>query len=154
MPHISDAESTSHGKLHFLSGVFIMTSVIVTWSACEPEPLRSMCVPARVLSRIVLSLTKQNDKIQPTKNDNIKISFRNYITPVYMKDQVLGNVFEGTFSDSFRRILSPHPHCQGILQSTSSQICHFQPLSRVCLLILWLKVWVPNFEFSFSRNYG
>ena len=52
--------------------VFIITSVIVTSSAHEREHLRSICVPARSLSRIVLSLTKPNDKIQPTKNDNIK----------------------------------------------------------------------------------
>ena len=54
---------------HFLSGVFIMTSVIVTPSSRECEHLRSMCVPACALSRIVLSLTKPNDN---TKNDNIK----------------------------------------------------------------------------------
>ena len=48
---------------HFLSGVFIMTSVIVTSSTCEREHLCWMCVPACALSRIVLSLTKPNDKI-------------------------------------------------------------------------------------------
>ena len=48
---------------YFLSGLFIMTSVIVTSSPREREHLRSMCVPARALSRIVLSLTKQNNKI-------------------------------------------------------------------------------------------
>ena len=40
----------------------------------------TMCAPTRALSRIVLSLTKPNDKIYPTKNDNMKKSFRNYIT--------------------------------------------------------------------------
>ena len=48
---------------HFLSGFFIMTFVIVTSSALECEHLHSMCAPARALSRIVLSLTKLNDKI-------------------------------------------------------------------------------------------
>ena len=48
-----------------------MTFVIVTSSVHERE-LHSMCAPARALSRIVLSLTKPNDKISPTKNDNIK----------------------------------------------------------------------------------
>ena len=48
---------------YFLSGVLIMTSVIVTSSARVCEHLRSMCVPACALSRIVLSLTKPNDKI-------------------------------------------------------------------------------------------
>ena len=49
--------------VHFLSGVFIMTSVIVTSSPRKCEHLRLMCAPARALSRIVLSLTKPKDKI-------------------------------------------------------------------------------------------
>ena len=49
-----------------------MISVIVTSSPNEREHLRSMCAPTRALSRIVPSLTKPNDKIEPTKNDNIK----------------------------------------------------------------------------------
>ena len=48
---------------YFLSGVFIMTFVIVTSSAHEREHMHSMCSPACVLNRIVLSLTKSNDKI-------------------------------------------------------------------------------------------
>ena len=44
--------------VYFLSGVFIMTSVIFTSAPHEREHLRSMCVPTRVLSQIVLSLTK------------------------------------------------------------------------------------------------
>ena len=47
---------------HFLSGVFIMTFVIVTSSTRECE-LYSMCAPARALSQIVLSQTKPKDKI-------------------------------------------------------------------------------------------
>ena len=47
---------------HFLSGVIIMTFVIVISSARERE-LYSMCAPARALSRIVQSPTKPNDKI-------------------------------------------------------------------------------------------
>ena len=53
----------SHPQSYFLSGVFIMTSVIVTSSPREREHLRLMCVPTRALSRIVLSLTKPKDKI-------------------------------------------------------------------------------------------
>ena len=53
----------SHSQSYFLSGVFIMTSVIITSSPREREHLRSMCAPTRVLSRIVLSLTKLKDKI-------------------------------------------------------------------------------------------
>ena len=48
---------------YFLSGIFIMTFGIVTSSAREREHLHSMCALARALSRIVLSLTKPNDKI-------------------------------------------------------------------------------------------
>ena len=47
---------------HFLFGVFIMTFVIVISSAREHE-LYSMCAPAPVLSQIVQSPTKPNDKI-------------------------------------------------------------------------------------------
>ena len=53
----------SHPQFHFLSGVFIMTCVIVTSSPREREHLRSMCVLTRALSRIALSLTKPKDKI-------------------------------------------------------------------------------------------
>ena len=53
----------SHPQSHFLSGGFIMTSVIVTSSPCEREYLRSMCVPTRALSWTVLSLTKPKNKI-------------------------------------------------------------------------------------------
>ena len=59
-----------------------MTFVIVTSSAHERE-LHSICAPARALSRIVLILTKPNDKIKAMKNDNIKKSFRNYITEIH-----------------------------------------------------------------------
>ena len=52
-----------HPQSHFPSGVFIMTSVIVTSSVHKHEHLHSMCALARALSRIVLSLTKPNDKI-------------------------------------------------------------------------------------------
>ena len=47
----------------FLSGVFIMTSVIVTSSPRQREHLHSMCSPTRSLNRKVLSLTKPKDKI-------------------------------------------------------------------------------------------
>ena len=45
-----------------------------------------------------------------------------FFAMMHGKDQVLGNVFRGTFSDSFRQNLSPISHCQDILQSTSCQI--------------------------------
>ena len=48
---------------YFLSGVFIMTFVIVTSSVRARKHLHSMCALARALNRIVLSLTKPNDKI-------------------------------------------------------------------------------------------
>ena len=49
--------------VHFLSGIFIMTSVIVTSFPREREHLRSMFAPTRALSRPSLSLTKPKDKI-------------------------------------------------------------------------------------------
>ena len=53
----------SHPQSSFLSGVFIIISVLVTSSPRECEHLRSMCAPTRALSRIILSLTKPKDKI-------------------------------------------------------------------------------------------
>ena len=38
---------------------------------------------------------------------------------VHVKYKVLGNVFGGTFSDSFRQNFPLHPHCQDILHSTN-----------------------------------
>ena len=52
-----------------------MTSVTVTSTPHEREHLRSMCAPTYALSRIVLSLTKPEDKIYKTKNDNMKKIF-------------------------------------------------------------------------------
>ena len=52
---------------------------------CHILPVRAwtpalMSAPTHALSRKVLSITKPKDKIYKTKNDNIKKSFRNYIT--------------------------------------------------------------------------
>ena len=52
-----------HSQSNFLSGVFIMTSVIVTFSLNEREHLRSMRAPTRALSQKVISLTKPKYKI-------------------------------------------------------------------------------------------
>ena len=73
-----------------------------------------------------------------------------YLT-VCMKDQVLGNDFEGTFSDSFRQNLSLNPHCQDSLQSTSCPIWDFLPSFWGCLRSLWFEICVPNDKFGFSR---
>ena len=64
--------ASGHDVIHipssfFLSGVFIMTSVIVTSSPREREHLRSMCAPTRALSWIVLSLTKPKDRYNQRK---------------------------------------------------------------------------------------
>ena len=59
---------------------------------------------------------------------------------MYVKDQVLWNVFGGTFSNSFRQNLSLHPHCQDVFQSTSCQIWDFLPSCWGCLLTLWLEI--------------
>ena len=61
--HRFQAWCHSHPQSYFLSGFFIMTSVIVTSSPREHEHLRSMCAPTCALSQIVLSLTKPKDKI-------------------------------------------------------------------------------------------
>ena len=75
-----------------------------------------------------------------------------FLAKIYVKDQVLGNTFGGTFSDSFRQKLSPHPHWQDILQSTCYQIWDFLPSCWGCLLTLWLKICVPNDRFGFSGD--
>ena len=61
--HHFRARRHSHSQSHFLTEVFIMTSVIVTSLLHEREHLRSMCAPTRALSWTVLSLTKPKDKI-------------------------------------------------------------------------------------------
>ena len=43
-----------------------------------------MSAPIHALSRKVPSLTKPKDKIYKAKNDNIKKSFRNYITQIFV----------------------------------------------------------------------
>ena len=53
----------SHPQSYFISGVFIMTSVIVISSLREREHLRSMFAPTGALSQKVLSLTEPKDKI-------------------------------------------------------------------------------------------
>ena len=50
-----------------------------------------------------------------------------FFATMHVEDQFLGNVFEGRFPDSFRLNLSPYPHCQDILQSTSCVILDFLP---------------------------
>ena len=57
----------------------------------------------------------------------------------HMKDQVLGNVFGGTFSDFLRQSRSPHLHCQDIWLSTSCQIWNFLLSCWSCLLSSGLK---------------
>ena len=55
---------------------------------------------------------------------------------MHMKDQILWNVFGETFSDFFQQNISPHSHCQVILQLTSCQIWDFLPSSLDGLLTL------------------
>ena len=84
------------------------------------------------------------DSILGTAEDPSLIFF----ATMHAKDQVLGNVFGETFSDSFRHNLSPNPHHQDILLSTSCQIWDFLPSSWGCLLTLWLEICVPNYKFA------
>ena len=67
---------------------------------------------------------------------------------MHMNDHVLGKVFRRTFSDSFWWNLSPHWHCQNILQSTSYQIWDFLPSCRGCLQTLWLEIYVSINKFG------
>ena len=60
---IAPGHDVIHIPSPFLSGVFIMTPVIVISSPREREHMRSMCTPTRALSRKYLSLTKLKDKI-------------------------------------------------------------------------------------------
>ena len=57
----------------------------------------------------------------------LKFLLSRFFATMHVKDQVLGNVFGGTFSGSFRQDLSPHPHCKDTLLSTSSQIWENPP---------------------------
>ena len=65
--------------------LFLIWGVYCDICDCHILPARVwtpvlMSAPNHALSRMVLSLTKLKDKIYKTKNDNIKKSFRNYIT--------------------------------------------------------------------------
>ena len=75
-----------------------------------------------------------------------------FFATIHVKDQLLGNVFAGTFSDSFRQELSLHPQCQDVLQSTSCQIWDFLASCWDCFLSLWLEICVPNDKFDFSGD--
>ena len=75
-------------------------------------------------SHLSSSLKKQSYPFRKVKPDGKGRNCRLYPT-VHVKDQVLGNIFRGTFSDSFRQNLPTHPHSQGILQSTSCQVWNF-----------------------------
>ena len=67
-----------------------------------------------------------------------------FFTTIHVKDQVLGNIFGGIFSDTFRQNLSPHLHCQDNLRSTSCQTWDFLLSCKRCLLTMWLEICVPN----------
>ena len=62
--------------------------------------------------------------------------------------------FLWTFSDGLFRTpsdrISPHPHCQGILQLTSCQIWDFLASCWGYLLPLWLEICVQNNKSSLS----
>ena len=58
----------SRPRAYFLSGFFIVTSLIVTSAPRVREPLQSMCAPKRCTKRKVLSLSKPKGKIYKTKS--------------------------------------------------------------------------------------
>ena len=76
-----------------------------------------------------------------------------FFATMHVKDQVLVNIFGGTFSDSLRQNISLHPHCQEILHSTSCQTWDFLSSDWGFLLILWLEICVPNDKFGFSGDH-
>ena len=98
-----------------------------------------------------LSLKKSNHISSERSNQMTRAEIDWLYPTVHVKDQVLGNVIGGTFSDS-QQNLSPHPHYQDILQSTFNQIWDFLPSCWGCLLTLWLKTCVPNNNFGFSGD--
>ena len=75
-----------------------------------------------------------------------------FFATINMKDQVLGNVFGGDFSNFFRENISPHTHYQDMLQSTSSQIWDSLPSCWGCFLTLWVEICVPYVKFVFSGD--
>ena len=78
-PSLPDMKSFTFPVLFPIWGFYydICDSHILPARAWTPA---LMSAPTHALSRKVLSLTKPKDKIYKTKNDNIKKSFRNYIT--------------------------------------------------------------------------
>ena len=68
---------------------------------------------------------------------------------MHLKNPVLGNIFRGTSSDSFRQNLSLHPYCQDILQSTSCHIRDFLPSYCGGLLTCGLKSVYPTINLPF-----
>ena len=73
IPKILSASGQRHSRprSYFLSGVFIVTSLIVTSTPRAREHLRSMCAPNPCTKRKVLSLTKQKDQIYLRNNSAI-----------------------------------------------------------------------------------
>ena len=61
---------------------------------------------------------------------------------VHMKDQVIGNVFRGTFLDSFQQNLSPHPHCQNFCS-------HFPTWSRIFCFLVEVVYWPRGLKFVY-----
>ena len=47
---------------------------------------------------------------------------------VHVKDQVLGNIFGGTFSDSFQKNFSLHQHCHNIIIISKVISSHMGPM--------------------------
>ena len=78
-------------------------------------------------------------------------SLRFFVT-MHVIDQLLSNVFGGTFSDFFRQKLSLHPHCQDISQSTSCQVWDFLSFCSSCLLTLWLEICLSKDKFGFPGD--
>ena len=65
-----------------------------------------------------------------------------FFAMMYVKDQVLENVFKGTFSDSFWRNLSLHLHCQDIA-------VNFLPDLELSAFLLRFFYWPCGLKFGY-----
>ena len=93
---------------------------------------------------------QSNDIPSERSNQLPRIEIHWFYPTVNMKH--LGNVFDGTFSDSFRQNIWPHPHSQDILQSAFCHIWDFLPSCLGLLLTMWLVICVPNDKSGFSKD--
>ena len=72
-----------------------------------------------------------------------------FFATMYVKDQVLGNIFRGTLSDSFQQNLWLHSHCQDILRLTPTRYGIFCLLLAAVYCPCGLKLVYPTINLTF-----